>query len=127
MKNHTYKVLIFNLVWVFSIVFVVLLMTHSDCKVGYGFIVGYFVALMYAYFFEVNKIRYFIYSIFLYILFGILIVFVNYPFPIFYKDIPSDVSLFYLGILFLKSLIFNSPIIIVKTIKLIKDNDIKTT
>lgn len=120
MRNIIFKILTFNLVWVLTFLFVIMIMAHSDCRVGYGFAIGYAISLMYAYFFAVNKMKYFIYSLLLYIIFGILFVIINYPIPVYYKDIPDKISLYFLTIIFLKAIMFNSPIIIAMVITKIK-------
>jgi len=120
MRNIIFKIFTFNIVWIFTLLFVIMIMSHSDCRVGYGYIVGYFVSLLYAYIFGVNKMKYFIYSILLNIFFGILFLTINYSVPLYYKDVPNKISLYFFIIIIFKALILNSPMIIAMIITKLK-------
>jgi len=109
------KIFAYYFVWFLSIWSMTKFFNHSDCKVAYGYIVGFFTTMIYSYFMKFDKVVYFVYAVIFYILF----LFVSGIFGCessicqkFYYDLQCKLDLLYIVILLFRSIIINFPILI---------------
>ena len=113
------KLTIFYLLWFFS-EWTMWWLSNSNWIMEYGFIMGYFLSLIYSYFAELNKIMYFLFALITYTIFRIVIVIVHCNCQIIYHDLPYNLSIAYISLSLISALIYSSPIIIVIIINKIK-------
>jgi hypothetical protein len=115
------KITMFYLIWFFSEL-TMWWLSNSSLSIEYGFIMGYFLSLIYSYFAELNKIMYFLFALITYTIFRIVIVIVHCNCQFVYHDLPYNLSIAYISLSLMSALIYSSPIIIVVIINKIRRN-----
>lgn len=116
------KITIFYLIWFFS-EWTMFWLFDSNWSIEYGFIMGYFLSLIYSYSFGLNKIMYFLFALITYVIFRVIIVVIHCNCQIVYHDLPYSLSIVYISLSLISALIYSSPIIMVVIINKIKRNN----
>lgn len=116
-KRITLESVIHCILWVGGIVLGHALFSHSDARLAYGYLIGWWAALYVGYVFEFD-IRAGFLSFALYFLLGIIAVLRDWDW--FYVDLPSRLSIAYLMINAMAAAIYSSQFIVNYSMRSIK-------
>lgn len=101
--------------WIIGIFAASKLMEHSEAKVAYGYLTGWWAALYFGYIGKL-KIASSVSAFIIYFCIGIVAVFLDWAW--FYKGLPESVTTQYIFVLAIRGAVFISPILINSAVRL---------
>lgn len=100
--------------WLIGIVISFTVMAHSEARIAYGLLTGWWIALYFGYITNIS-ISSSVFPFLIYICTGIFAVICKWTW--FYKGLPETITLYYVIILLLGAAIFVSPILINEVVR----------